>query len=103
MYHESTHTKSRRAELFGLGQIMATPGALETLRGLGMSASTLLARHASGDWGNLDAEDRSANDKALMDGTRIFSSYALGDSGERVWIITEADRSYTTVLRPDEY
>ncbi len=90
-------------ELFSLGRIMATPGALETLRFVGMSASTLLARHAGGDWGNLDAEDRQANDRALMDGSRIFSSYRLGDTGERIWIITEADRSYTTVLRPDEY
>ena len=95
--------RTRQTELFGMGRIMATPGALETLRAVGMSASTLLARHESGDWGNLDAEDRRANDKALMDGTRIFSSYTLGDTGERIWVITEADRNYTTVLRPDEY
>jgi hypothetical protein len=98
-----TRNTLKTVELFGMGRIMATPGALETLRAVGMSASTFLARHESGDWGNLDAEDRRANDRALMEGTRIFSSYALGDTGERVWIITEADRSYTTVLRPDEY
>lgn len=95
--------KRNASELFSMGRIMATPGALETLRFVGMSASTLLARHAGGDWGNLDAEDRQANDRALMDGSRIFSSYRLVDTGERIWIITEADRSYTTVLRPDEY
>jgi len=98
-----TRNTLKTVELFGMGRIMATPGALETLRAVGMSASTFLARHESGVWGNLDAEDRRANDRALMEGTRIFSSYALGDTGERVWIITEADRSYTTVLRPDEY
>ena len=100
---QASRITKRPTELFGMGRIMATPGALETLRAVGMSASTLLARHESGDWGNLDAEDRRANDKALMDGTRIFSSYTLGDTGERIWVITEADRSYTTVLRPDEY
>lgn len=93
----------QNTELFSMGRIMATPGALETLRFVGMSASTLLARHAGGDWGNLDAEDRQANDRALMDGSRIFSAYLLADTGERIWIITEADRNYTTVLRPDEY
>lgn len=99
-----TKTKPERInELFGMGRIMATPGVLQTLRAVGIAASTLLARHAVGDWGNMDPEDCRANDKALLDGTRIFSSYTLGDTGERVWIITEADRSYTTILRPDEY
>jgi len=60
-----------------------------------------LARHATGDWGELCAYDRRQNDIALREGYRIFSSYDV--SAERVWIITEADRSVTTILLPEEY
>ena len=89
--------------LFPLGRIMATPGALQTMLDNGYHGHSLLARHSTGDWGELGEADQRANDRALLDGTRIFSSYTLGDTGERIWIITEADRSYTTLLRPDEY
>ena len=99
-------TESRvkpRGPLFPLGHIVATPGALRTLLLAETDGRKLLARHEAGDWGDVDREDWAANDRAMLEDTRIFSAYALGDTGERIWIITEADRSATTLLRPDEY
>lgn len=60
-----------------------------------------IKRHAQGDWGDLEPEDKKANDFALENGERLFSAYIF--NGEKIWIITEADRSATTVLYPDEY
>jgi hypothetical protein len=88
--------------LFDLGKLVATPGALELLERFNVSAAALVARHVTGDWGDLDAHDKAANDLALAQDTRIFSSYKLSDT-EKVWIITEADRSSTCVLRPSDY
>jgi hypothetical protein len=88
--------------LFDLGKLVATPGALELLERFNVSAATLLDRHVTGDWGDLGAEDKSANDFALAQDTRIFSSYKLSAT-DTVWIITEADRSSTCVLRPSDY
>jgi hypothetical protein len=84
---------------FPLGRLVATPGALAALDPAQLL--TVIGRHAAGDWGDLDREDRAANDAALRHGTRLLSAYAL--DGARVWIITEADRSATTVLLPEEY
>ena len=86
---------------FPLGQIVATPGALELLEEVGEEPLCLLARHASGDWGDLDEHDRRENELSLKHGWRILSSYPVGE--ERIWIITEADRSVTTILLPEEY
>jgi hypothetical protein len=61
-----------------------------------------LRRHARGDWGDLDDEDRQANERALQDGARLLSTY-VASNGTKFWIIPEADRSATTVLLPDEY
>jgi len=61
-----------------------------------------LTRHISGDWGEVDAEDKAANDDALVDGTRLLSAYRT-IAGEKFWVITEADRSATTILLPEEY
>lgn len=84
----------------GLGQILATRGALSRLSGEELSAA--LIRHRSGDWGMVDDEDWQANDRAAQHGERVLSVYQ--DSlGEPFWVITEADRSATTVLLPDEY
>ena len=80
---------------------MATPGALRLLERHGITPLTLLAKHASTDWGSVPAEDATANDQALIHGDRILSSYPVGNG--RVWIITEWDRSATTLLLPDEY
>jgi hypothetical protein len=92
---------------FSLGQIVATPGALEALRKAGQSASAFLQRHVQGDWGDLCEEDREANEQALLDGSRILSAYRTS-IGERLWIITEAvddsgNRAATTILLPSEY
>ena len=88
--------------LFSLGRTLATPGALRTLERTGVSAASLLLRHQRGDWGDLDVEDQRANDRALREDARIFSSYLL-EGNEKVWVITEADRSLTTFLLPSEY
>lgn len=85
-----------------LGQVVATPGALRALEEAGEDALRLLARHATGDWGDLDAEDHQANNRALRVGERLLSAYALRD-GARVWVITESDRSSTALLLPEEY
>ena len=84
-----------------LGRVVATPGALRLLEVAGGHPFELLARHAAGDWGELCAFDRRQNEIALSDGYRVFSSYKVPAGS--VWIITEADRSVTTILRPEEY
>jgi hypothetical protein len=86
---------------FTLGQILATPGALAALEESGQSPDIFLARHVRGDWGGVSAEDKCANDEALVSGERILSAYRTL-KGEKLWIITEADRSATTILLPEE-
>lgn len=81
---------------------MATPGALVAFEASGDSLLTYLARHQSGDWGDLGADDVAENEFSLTHGLRLLSSYRLSD-GTRIWILTEADRSSTCILLPDEY
>ena len=88
--------------LFHLGQIVATPGALNVLRRSSQSPGEFLTKHARGEWGDLDAEDTEANQTALSEGGRILSSYKTR-LGDEVWVITEADRSSTCLLLPSEY
>ncbi|MDF7826987.1 hypothetical protein P4B35_23385 [Pontiellaceae bacterium B12227] len=89
--------------LFSLGQIVATPGALQALENAGQKASEFLVRHALGDWGSqLCDEDKAANDEAVADDLRILSAYRLSD-GVKIWVITESNRSATTLLLPEEY
>lgn len=87
---------------FPLGQIVLTAGAFDALAIAHQSPLSLLLRHASGDWGNLCKEDQAENARALQHGGRIMSSYTL-NSDQKLWIITEADRSVTTLLLPLEY
>ena len=87
---------------FELGQIRATPGALKAIQESGEDALSFFARHARGDWGVVYAADKDANDRALIDGERLVSAYIL-KSGEKIWLISEADRSASTFLLPDEY
>ena len=87
---------------FPLGQIVLTTGAFDALAIAHQSPLALLLRHASGDWGNLCKEDQAENACALQQGGRIMSSYTL-NSSQTLWIITEADRSVTTLLLPLEY
>jgi hypothetical protein len=87
--------------LFPLGRLVATPGVLTALAAAGENPIGLLARHQSGDWGDVGPEDQRANDRDLRVGGRLLSAYDVGSS--RVWVITEADRSATTILLPAEY
>lgn len=87
---------------FELGQVVATPGALEALQRNGQMALQFISRHVQGEWGELSDEDSYANDMALVHDTRILSAYSLND-GTKIWIISEADRSVTTLLTPEEY
>lgn len=87
---------------FSLGRVLATPGALALLDRTGMNVLMLLARHQSGDWGDVPREDAAENQFAVANGLRILSSYRTSPT-ERLWIITEADRSATTLLLPEEY
>lgn len=87
---------------FSLGQVVATPGAIGALEQAGLDAPTLLARHQSGDWGDVGTEDHAENELALGRHLRIFSVYRLS-AQVTIWIVTEADRSATTLLMPDEY
>jgi hypothetical protein len=88
---------------FPMGRPVITPAAQAALDAEGIEGVLLLARHIHGDWGDLGAEDLAANELALLTGKRLLSSYNLRDGKGKVWIITEADRSVTTILLPDEY
>ena len=87
---------------FPLGQVVATPGALEALRQAGDEPLLYLVRHQSGDWGEVCEEDAKENEFSVENGFRILSAYRLKD-GTRIWVITEADRSSTCILLPSEY
>jgi hypothetical protein len=86
-----------------LGRVVATPGALAALDSADMTPLMFIIRHASGDWGAVDAEDAVLNDEAVEHGGRVLSSYVLDETDVTIWIITEADRSVTTILLPSEY
>jgi len=88
--------------LFLLGEIVATPGALAALERASQPATCFLARHAIGDWGELDPADIAENEYSVIHGFRLLNSYQT-NAGEKLWIITEADRSATTLLLPEEY
>jgi hypothetical protein len=83
---------------FPLGKSVATPGALA----LGIDLKPYLHRHHCGDWGDLDEEDKETNEEALEQGARLLSCFQV-DGGKRIYIITEADRSSTCLLLPEEY
>ena len=100
--------------LFSLGSVVATPGALALLSQHGVEPAELLSRHLSGDWGQVCLDDGQANDDALKHGDRLLSAYVLplseagapkdeAPAADRVWVITEADRSSTCLLLPSEY
>jgi hypothetical protein len=88
--------------LFPPGRLVATPGALGLLEQTNKSPLEFLSRHLRGDWGDLDQEDKTENELSLKYGFRLLSSYHLTDT-EMIWIITEADRSVTTLFLPEEY
>lgn len=88
---------------FVLGSVVGTPRALNACWKDGMPPAEYIRRHECGDWGDLSEADKEANERALEEEGRIFSAYILPKSKEKIWIITEADRSATTVLLPFEY
>lgn len=96
---------------FKLGQTVYTPGAKEAMERYHINPFDLLKRHVTGDWGDVCPEDAQANEEALQDGSRLLSAYVLQPplseskalASAKVWVITEADRSVTTILLPEEY
>jgi hypothetical protein len=101
-------SKPTRSAKFRLGQLVATPGAIQALQRAGQDPLTFLTRHRAGDWGDVCASDARLNDEAIAhEGdidrqSRVLSSYRT-NAGEKLWIITECDRSSTTLLLPEEY
>ena len=92
---------------FPLGQILATPGALDAFADKVDRPTDFLCRHAAGDWGDVCDDDAALNDQALLDGSRILSAYKTSQ-GVKLWIITDAaddngNRQCTTILLPSEY
>lgn len=90
-----------RRPLFPVGQVVATRGVMDHLLGRGIDPLPYILRHQCGDWGDIPSEDARANNRALTNGGRIVSAYEIG--GGRCWVITEANRSVTTILFPSEY
>lgn len=86
---------------FELGKLLVTPGAVEEMDKVGINATDLLERHQEGDWSEMEAADREENEFSLDKHLRIFSSYTY--ENVKFWVITEADRSATTILLPSEY
>ena len=87
---------------FQLGQLVATPGALKALEEAGQDPMALFYRHQRGEWGEVPADDVAENERSVAQGYRVMSVYTL-KTNVKVWVITEADRSVTTILLPDEY
>ena len=96
-------TNLRKLEpLFPLGRIVATPGALEAIEAAGQTPDQFITLHHVGVWGDLDEEDKQENEFSLQNGLRLLSAYHTANN-VKIWLITEADRSVTTLLLPEEY
>jgi hypothetical protein len=93
--------QARTVPLFPLGRVVATPGVLGHLTNNGIDTLAYLLRHQCGDWGEVPLEDARENDRSVQNGLRVLSAYTV--AGQRIWIITEWDRSITTLLFPHEY
>ena len=103
MLRQNSHTaRPSIGARFPLGETYITPGAQEALDIAGETAIQYLRRHISGDWGELSEDDVQENELSLQEGFRLLSSYRTV-KGQKIWIITEADRSATTILLPSEY
>lgn len=89
-------------QIFGLGQMVATPAALKALEESNQTPLDFIKRHAAGDWGDCCPEDAEANEEAILNEERIFSVYETA-KGEKLYVITEADRSSTCCLLPSDY
>jgi hypothetical protein len=95
-------TTTQTAALFPLGRTFATPGAIDALSESGQLPDEFLCRHQTGDWGEVCDEDKRENEFSIANGFRILSAYRTS-AGVKLWVITEADRSVTTLLLPSEY
>ena len=102
MQRNSNTVRSQTITRFALGQTFITPGAEEALQIAGQTELEFLRRHMSCDWGELSEDDQRENELSLKEGFRLLSNYRTG-KGQQLWIITEADRSATTLLLPSEY
>lgn len=103
MLRQNSHTpRPNIGARFPLGQTFITPGAQEALDIAGETAIQFLRRHMSADWGEVSEDDAQENELSLSEGFRLLSSYRTS-KGQKIWIITEADRSSTTILLPSEY
>src|SRR5689334_23900100 len=103
MLRQNSHTtRPNIGARFSLGETYITPGAQEALGIAGETAIQYLRRHISGDWGELSEDDIKENETSVREGFRLLSSYRTV-KGQKIWIITEADRSSTTILLPSEY
>ena len=87
---------------FALGQVVTTPGALQVLQKAEQEPSEFLDRHVNGDWGDVTDADKQENEVSIEQGFRILSAYTTS-AGDRIWVLTEADRSATIILLPEEY
>jgi hypothetical protein len=87
---------------FALGRVVATPGALRALEKAEQAPDVFLDRHGNGDWGDVPEEDKQENEVSVEQGFRILSAYTTS-AGDRIWVLTEADRSATILLLPEEY
>jgi len=102
MHRNSNTTRANIGARFALGQTFITPGAQEALEIAGQTPIQFLRRHMSADWGEVSEDDAQENELSLRDGFRLLSAYRTVKS-QKIWIITEADRSATTILLPSEY
>jgi hypothetical protein len=94
--------QTKQQPLFSPGQVVATPGALAALEKAGQLPAEFLSRHVRGEWGDVPEEDHRENQFSLERGFRLLSSYRT-NAGDKLWVITESDRSVTTLLLPSEY
>lgn len=101
MFDRDNDARQQSQTLFPLGRTVATRGVMALMQEGRVNPAELLARHESGDWGDLDAEDVRANEQAVTNGDRILSAYYVDT--EKYYVVTEFDRSYTTVLLASEY
>jgi hypothetical protein len=99
---ENLMQQTEKKPLFDPGQLVATPGALTALEKAGQNPMEFVSRHVTGDWGEIPEEDKKENQFSLENSFRLLSSYRT-TAGDRVWVITEANRAHTTLLLPDEY
>lgn len=102
MRQNSNTNRETTVRRFALGQTFVTPGAEEALQVAGQTAIEFLRRHMSCDFGELSDDDLNENEISLKNGFRLLSNYRTG-KGQQLWVITEADRSATTILLPSEY